>query len=402
MASRSKLSLAAIINAGSSSVKWGLCDLDQKADADLFLYRGEIQGIGGSSPRSRLKDAKGNLVAERDWKGSTLDHNGVVEEIFALIDKILKKEQAELRAAGHRIVHGGLAYAGPILIDAKAIKELDALSPLAPLHQEQGLLMVRRIAKQWPDLPQIACFDTSFHHSQPKIAKLLPLPRSYWDEGVRRYGFHGLSYEYIMGKIRALSPRLGKGRIIIAHLGSGASLCALRDGRSMACSMGFSALDGLMMGTRSGAIDPGILLYLAERGMAINDLQDLLYRRSGLLGVSGLSSDMRDLRRSTAPEAKEAIDLFIHRLLQEIGAQLCALGGIDGLVFTGGIGENDAATRLETISGLRWLGASLDEKRNHAGNGLISAQGSAIEIWALATDEAAMIAHHVQALLTLS
>jgi len=263
----------------------------------------------------------------------------------------------EIVAAGHRVVHGGDRYAAPVLIDDGVMRHLETLTPLAPLHQKRNLAPIRALAAQRPSLPQVACFDTAFHQTQPEIARLFPLPKALTDAGVKRYGFHGLSYEYVAGKLKSDHKLGNKRRVIVAHLGNGASLCALLDGRSIASTMGFTALDGLMMGTRSGTIDPGVLLYLMdEKGVSSADLTRLLYRESGLLGVSGLSHDMRTLLASSEPRAKLAVDLFVYRIVRETGSLAAALGGLDALVFTGGIGEHAAPVREAVRRSLAWLG----------------------------------------------
>ena len=263
----------------------------------------------------------------------------------------------EIVAAGHRVVHGGDRYASPVRVDAAVLALLEALTPLAPLHQKRNLAPIRALAAQRPGLPQVACFDTAFHQTQPEIARLFPLPKALTDAGVKRYGFHGLSYEYVAGKLKNHDQMKTKRRVVIAHLGNGASLCALLDGRSIASTMGFTALDGLMMGTRCGTIDPGVLLYLMqEKGMSRADLERLLYRESGLLGVSGISHDMRALLASAAPRAKLAVALFVYRIVREVGSLAAALGGLDALVFTGGIGEHAAPVREAVGRGIAWLG----------------------------------------------
>ena len=269
------------------------------------------------------------------------------------------------------------------------------LVPLAPLHQSHNLSPIRVIAEATPHLPQVACFDTAFHRSQSLLAQSFALPRELTAAGVRRYGFHGLSYEYIAARLRETEPVIAAGRVIVAHLGNGASLCAMRDGRSVASTMGFTAVDGLMMGTRTGALDPGVLLYLMdERGMNARQIEELIYSKSGLLGVSGISSDMRTLRASPAPEAREAIDLFVYRIAREIGSLSAALGGLDGLVFTGGIGENDAATRREVAARCIWLGVEIDAAANEAAGPRIDAASSRVAVRVIPTDEERMIALH--------
>jgi acetate kinase len=295
-----------------------------------------------------------------------------------------------------------MTYDAPVRVDEHVLTELERFIPLAPLHQPHNLAPIRTIAAHAPDLPQVACFDTAFHRSQAPVTQRFALPRRFHDEGVRRYGFHGLSYEFIAARMRELAPDLAAGRLVVAHLGNGASLCAMQDGRSVASTMGFTAVDGLMMGTRCGALDPGVLVYLMnEHGMDARAIEDLIYRRSGLLGVSGISSDMRTLRASTAPEAAEAIALFVHRIVREIGSLAAALGGIDGLVFTGGIGENDADTRAEVMRGCAWLGLRADEARSAQGAGRISAEDSRVAAWVISTDEERMIARHTAMLLRL-
>jgi acetate kinase len=288
-----------------------------------------------------------------------------------------------------------MKYAAPLRIDPAALAELERFVPLAPLHQPHNLAPIRAILEQAPHLPQVACFDTAFHRSHAAVVQSFALPRSYFAEGVRRYGFHGLSYEYVAAELRRLAPDIADSRVIIAHLGNGASLCAVHQGRSVASTMGFTAVDGLMMGTRCGTIDPGVVLYLMDQnGMDARAIEDLIYRKSGLLGVSGISSDMRSLRASSAPEAAEAIALFVHRIVREIGSLAAALGGLDALLFTAGIGENDAATRAEVAEGCAWLGLALDPERNSAGAGRIDAGTSRIQAWVVPTNEELMIARH--------
>jgi acetate kinase len=286
-------------------------------------------------------------------------------------------------------------FVGPVRLDLKVLAELARLNQLAPLHQPHNLTPIRAIFEAAPHIPQVACFDTAFHRGQPDIAQSFALPRRFKDAGVRRYGFHGLSYEYLVSRLRDLQPELSSKRVILAHLGNGASLCATNLGQSVASTMGFTAIDGLIMGTRCGALDPGVVLYLMqEHRMDAVAVEALLYRESGLLGVSGISSDMRALRASPEPHAREAIDLFIYGIVRETGSMVAALGGIDGFVFAGGIGENDAATRREVIEGCRWMGAVLDPVLNAKGEGLISTATSQVPIWVIATDEERLIANH--------
>ncbi|WP_374355144.1 acetate/propionate family kinase [Chitinimonas sp.] len=384
----------AVINAGSSSIKFSV--YLHLADAQLQPWlAGMLDGIG-SGPHGLVRDAQGQTLLERNWPATT----GYTELLLGLLDWLeTHLGEHTLRAVGHRVVHGGPHHAKPQRVDAALLADLQALVPLAPLHQPHNLLAITTLAAHLPDLLQIACFDTAFHQGMPALARQFALPRALSEQGVLRYGFHGLSYEYIAGELARLDPAALAGRVVVAHLGSGASLCALQGGRSVASSMGFSALDGLMMGSRCGAIDPGVLLYLQRQGMGLDELEDLLYRRSGLLGVSGISSDLRVLLASDSPHAREAIDLFVYRIVREIGALVAVLGGLDALVFTAGIGEHAPAIRAAVGRALGWLGMALDESANEAGALRISTAASAVSVWAIPTDEAAMIARHCLALL---
>ena len=305
-----------------------------------------------------------------------------------------------LVGVGHRVVHGGTRFSVPALIDSDVADYLSRLIPLAPLHQPHNLTPIRRIAQQAGAPPQVACFDTAFHRTQPEVEQTLPLPREITDRGVRRYGFHGLSYEYIASRLPEIDSRAARGRTVVAHLGNGASLCGMQAGRSVASTMGFTALEGLMMGTRTGSIDPGVILYLFDTlHMNAHDVSALLYKRSGLLGVSGISSDMRVLASSESAQAREAIDLFVYRIVREIGSVAAALGGIDALVFTAGIGENASSVREAVCRGCNWLGVELDEAAN-AGNRLrVSSASSSVSVWVIPTDEELMVARHTRELL---
>jgi acetate kinase len=385
----------AVLNAGSSSIKFALYQAGRDGPV---LFRGQIEGIG-VAPHLKAQSAAGEVVAERRWSKDELDHRAATGEIIEL-GRGFSAEHPIL-AVGHRVVHGGTEFARPARVDAGVLAALAKLIPLAPLHQPHNLAPIEVIAAAQPDLPQIACFDTAFHRSQPAVAQQFALPRDISAAGVRRYGFHGLSYDFIVSRLLESDPALARSRLVIAHLGNGASLCAVHGGRSVASTMGFTAVDGLMMGTRTGNLDPGVLLYLIEeRGFDAGAIEDLLYRRSGLLGVSGISSDMRTLRRSAAPEAREAIDLFVYRIVREVGGMAAALGGIDGLIFTAGIGEHDALTRAEVVAGCGWLGLKLDASRNAQGEGRISADGAAVSAWVVPTDEERMIARYTEAALS--
>jgi acetate kinase len=384
----------AVLNAGSSSIKFALYGTGHDG---ALLYRGQIEGIG-VAPHLKVADAAGSVAAERRWDKAALNHHDATAEILKLGRELLA-ERAVL-AFGHRVVHGGTEFAQPVRIDHAVMASLAELVPLAPLHQPHNLAPIEAIAAAAPRIPQVACFDTAFHRAQPALAQEFALPRELTAAGVRRYGFHGLSYDFIVSRLREIDPGLAKRRLVIAHLGNGASLCAVHDGRSVASTMGFTAVDGLVMGTRTGALDPGVLLYLMqERGLDAKGIEDVLYRQSGLLGVSGISSDMRTLRQSTSPAAAEAIALFVYRIVREIGSLAAALGGLDGVVFTAGIGENDAATRAEVTASCGWLGMTLDAKRNAHGRGVISRDGAAVTVLVVPTDEERMIARYTGATL---
>ncbi|HWU55087.1 MAG TPA: acetate/propionate family kinase [Rhizomicrobium sp.] len=386
----------AVINAGSSSIKFAIYDGEYHRS---LMFRGQIEQIG-VSPRLRVVDAEKQPVTERHWRAQEIDHRAATREILETAVGLI--HGVSVAGIGHRIVHGGLRYAAPVRIDAKVLATLETLTPLAPLHQPHNLLPIAFIAEHAPHMPQVGCFDTAFHRTQENLVQLFALPRKLTEAGIRRYGFHGLSYEYVVSQLSEIAPELTEARVIIAHLGNGASLCAVHNGRSVANTMGFTAVDGLMMGTRCGTIDPGVILYLMDSyGMGAREIENLIYRQSGLLGVSGISSDMRTLRASSSPAAVEAIALFTYRIVREIGSLAAALGGVDALIFTGGIGENDSAVRAEVADGCRWLGLELDEKRNKSGATRISADTSRISAWVVPTDEELMIARHTAKLLEL-
>lgn len=387
----------AVLNAGSSSIKFALYEATEEG---ALLFRGQVENIG-LSPHLKVADAAGTVVAERRWTGGAIDHHGATAEIMRIGRELLVGR--DVIAVGHRVVHGGTEFAQPARVDPAVIKSLARLVPLAPLHQPHNLAPIEAIAAAAPDMPQVACFDTAFHRTQPALAQEFALPRELTAAGVRRYGFHGLSYDYVVARLAEIDPALARGRVVIAHLGNGASLCAVSDGRSVASTMGLTAVDGLMMGTRAGSLDPAVLLYLIEeRGMNAKAIADLLYRQSGLLGVSGISSDMRTLRQSTAPAAVQAIALFVYRIVREIGSMAAALGGLDRLVFTAGIGEHDAATRAEIAAGCSWLGVALDAERNAKGAGVISRDDANVKVLVVPTDEERMIAHYTRELLGMA
>ena len=384
----------AVINAGSSSVKFAVY---QATKDERCTFRGQVEGIG-VAPRIKITDDRGAIVEDRTLRSQDFDHAAATREIIETGRALLKEDS--IIAFGHRVVHGGLDYAAPVRVTEAVLEDLAKLEPLAPLHQPHNLAPIRAIMQLAPQIPQIACFDTAFHRAQSNLAQAFALPRRFAEEGVRRYGFHGLSYEFLVSRLQERAPELAGRRIVFAHLGNGASLCAVKDGRSVASTMGFTAVDGLMMGTRCGAVDPGVILYMMQRhGMDSAAIENLIYRQSGLLGVSGISSDVRVLRASPDPAAKEAIALFVYRIVRELGSLVAALGGIDGLVFSAGIGEHDAATRVEVVENSRWMGATLDPARNEKSEGLISADNSAVAVWVIPTDEERLIARHTAAAL---
>jgi acetate kinase len=380
------------LNAGSSSLKFKLFEA-RGPDGLQLASRGEVERIG-SAPRFVARNPAGAKLAERSWPDPDQDFQSLLATVIDWAETHLGADT--LVAVGHRVVHGGPDRHRPERVTPELLTALDRLTPLAPLHEPHNVAPIRAIAAARPNLPQVVCFDTSFHHTMPKIATRFALPREYEEAGVRRYGFHGLSYEYISRRLRGVAPRLAAGRIIVAHLGNGASLCAMLEGRSIDTTMGFTALDGLMMGTRCGNLDPGVVLYLEqERGLTAKQVEDLLYRRSGLLGASGgIASDMRTLLASPEAHAKEAVELFVFRAAREIGALTSSLGGLDGLVFTAGIGEHAPAIRAMVGARLGWLGVEIDPDANVRDAALISAPHSRIEVRVIATDEEAMIAHH--------
>ncbi len=370
------------INAGSSSVKFAVYGI---ADEPGEMARGQVSGIGGDS----------RLVVESNGTRSDAntvvapDHAGALKAILHTCDALAS--DSTIVGVGHRVVHGGTRYDKPVVLDESVLTDLTALEPLAPLHQPHNLAGIRAARSAFPDAVQVACFDTGFHRGHPWVNDTFALPRYLYEKGVRRYGFHGLSYDFITGRLRDVAPRLAKGRTVVAHLGNGASMCALLAGRSIGSSMGFSALDGLPMGTRCGQLDPGVVLYLIQHeGMDVQSVLDMLYQQSGLRGLSGLSNDMRELERSGDPRAREAIAYYVFRVRRELGAMAAILGGLDGLVFTGGIGENSALVRRLVCEGMDWLGIRIDEQANQAN--AMDLGTDIVRVMVLPTDEEGVIA----------
>ena len=386
----------AVLNAGSSSIKYSLF-LRDGGGLDL-AQRGQVEGLH-TAPRFEAVDRAGNRVAEHAWsQGAALGHAGAMDFLVAHLRERLQRNR--LVGIGHRVVHGGMQYSQPVRMDAKILEALEQFVPLAPLHQPHNLAPIRQLLERAPELPQVACFDTAFHRGNPELAQMFALPAELHAQGVCRYGFHGLSYEYIASVLPGVDAKAASGRTIVLHLGNGASMCALAGGRSVASTMGFTAVDGLPMGTRCGAIDPGVILYLIDqRGMDARAVEKLVYSQSGLLGVSGISSDMRTLLASDDPRARLAVDLYVYRIRRELGSLVAALGGLDALVFTAGIGEHAAPIRERVCRDATWLGVELDPVANAARGPRISTASSAVSAWVVPTNEELMIARHTAALL---
>jgi acetate kinase len=383
-----------VLNAGSSSLKFALYDV---AASLTETMRGEIENLD-SAPHLLARDKSGATMADQHWSsGEPTDFGSVFAVMLKFVDDCLRSDT--LIAVGHRIVHGGAKHVAPEIVTKDLLAALQALTPLDPLHLPHNLAPIHAIVAARPTLPQVACFDTAFHHTMPLEASRFALPRALTDAGIRRYGFHGLSYEFIVKQLQVTAPALARSKVIAAHLGAGASLCALRGGASVATTMGFSVLDGLVMATRCGTLDPGAILYLARQGKSFTEIEDLLYRQSGLLGVSGISGDMRVLIASDDPRAREAIDLFTYRVATEAGGFVSALGGLDGLVFTAGIGERAPIIRAEICDRLSWLGVRLDAAANAANADRISSTDSKVDVRVIATDEEATIARHTEAVV---
>ena len=380
-----------VLNAGSSSIKFSA--FAPEGGTLRLALSGQIEGLY-TAPRFIAKDMEGTQVGSKSWgEGETLGHDGAI----AYLGDFLRGhgEGHHLQAVGHRVVHGGAEFARPVRVTSEVLSALDKLTPLAPLHQPHNLKAIEIIANRRPELPQVACFDTAFHRVQPEVAQAFALPESITRQGVRRYGFHGLSYEYIASVLPQVDARAASGRTVVAHLGNGASMCAMAGGRSMASTMGFTAVDGLPMGTRCGNVDPGVILYMMdELRMDVHAIEEMIYKQSGLLGVSGISSDMRALLASEDARARFAVELYTYRIGRELGSLAAALQGIDALVFTAGIGEHAAVIRERVCRDAAWLGLELDPAANAAGGPRISTASSRVAVWAIPTNEELMIARH--------
>lgn len=388
-----------VLNAGSSSLKFCVYH-KHETERWRLESRGQIEGIG-TSPQLSVKNSEGEKIADGKLPETIKDGRNAIDYLGNWLRSTYG--EARLLGVGHRVVHGGAKYAKPIIVTKEVLDDLRGLIPLAPLHQPYNLAAIEALYERRADVPQVACFDTSFHRGHSAVAELVPLPANLRKEGLQRYGFHGLSYEYIASILPEVAPEIAHGRVIVAHLGSGASLCALKNGKSVDTTMSFTAVDGICMGTRPGAIDPGVVLYLFQQlKMSVKEVEEILYKKSGLLGISGISNDMRDLLGKNEPEARLAVDYFIYRVAKEIGALTSVLGGIDGLVFTAGIGENSAEIRQRICDSCSWLGVELDAKANLSKGPRISASTSKVSTWVIPTNEELMIARHTGVLLGLT
>lgn len=388
---------ALVLNAGSSSLKF--CVFERPAGEGWHLEaRGQIEGIG-TSPHLSIKGESGTKLVDQDV--SARDAREALDTLGGWLRSTYGG--ARVLGVGHRVVHGGARFKSPTIVNQEVLRELQQLVPLAPLHQPYNLAAIEAVFEQLPGIPQVACFDTSFHRGQPEVAELIPLPRDLRQQGLQRYGFHGLSYEYIASVLPEVAPEIAGSRVIVAHLGSGASMCALKGGKSFDSSLGFTALDGLCMGTRPGSLDPGVVLHLFQGlNLSAKEVEALLYKKSGLLGISGISNDMRDLLGQSDPAARLAVDYFVYRAAKEIGALTAALGGVDALVFTAGIGENSAEIRQRICESSAWLGIELDEAANTSRQSKISNASSKVSVWVVPTNEELMIARHTGSLLGLA
>jgi acetate kinase len=389
---------ALVLNAGSSSLKF--CVFGKPAgEGWRQASRGQIEGIG-TSPRISARNGDRQVLINQDLDAGILDQRSALDALAHWLRSTYAG--ARILGVGHRVVHGGVQYAAPTVVTRQVLADLHTLEPLAPLHQPHNLAAIEAVFERLPDVPQVACFDTSFHRTQSPLAQLIALPRTIRDGGVQRYGFHGLSYEYISTMLPQMAPEIAQERVIVAHLGSGSSLCAIKNGKSVDSSLGFTALDGLCMGTRPGSVDPGVILYLFENlKLTPEEVAAILYKKSGLLGISGISNDMRVLLNSNEPDARVAVDFFVYRAAKEIGALAAILGGVDGLVFTAGIGENSVEIRKRICQSSAWLGIELDQEANLKGGPRLSEPGSKVSAWVIPTNEELMIAWHTGVLLGL-
>jgi acetate kinase len=388
-----------VLNAGSSSLKFCVY---QRAETDSWSLksRGQIEGLG-TSPRLIVRDAEIRVLIDQVLDCEVRDVPGALDVLTSWLTS--NYGGAQLLGVGHRVVHGGAHYTRPTLVTSQVLLDLHRLEPFAPLHQPYSLAAIETVLERLPHVSQVACFDTSFHQGRPTVSQVVPLPLEIYHKGVQRYGFHGLSYEYITTMLPEVAPEIAGGRIILAHLGSGASLCALKGGKSVDTSLGFTALDGLCMSTRPGAVDPGVILYLFQSlGLSTNEVENILYKKSGLLGLSGISGDVRVLLASNDPKARLAVDYFVYRAVKEVGAMAAVLGGVEGIVFTAGIGENSAEIRKRICEASAWLGLEIDSELNARSHLRISRPASKVSAWVIPTNEELIIAKHTSAVLGLA
>ena len=387
-----------VLNAGSSSLKFRVFARPRKGTLDLEA-RGQIEGLG-TSPRLTVKDAQGKTLTDEALDAG-LKNGGPAVEVLATWLRS-KFGGGRVLGVGHRVVHGGRAYAAPVKVETKTLADLQALAPLAPLHLPYNIAAIEAVFERLPDVPQVACFDTSYHRGRAAVTEIVPLPKELRDAGMQRYGFHGLSYEYIASVLPEVAPEIAGRRVVVAHLGSGASLCAMKNGRSVDTTLSVTALDGLCMGTRPGSLDPGAVLHLVQgMGLSAQEVEAVLYKKSGLLGISGISNDMRDLLESDAEEARLAVDYFVYSAAKHVAAMAAVLQGLDGIVFTAGIGENSAEIRRRILGACAWLGIEVDGPANDRGGPRLSTAASRVSAWVVPTNEELMIARHTAALLGL-
>ena len=389
---------ALVLNAGSSSLKFCVYQRPEAASWRLEA-RGQIDGIG-TSPRFSAKEESGKTLAEETLDSNVRDGRIALDALASWLRS--RYGGSRVLGVGHRVVHGGAQYSQPTVVTPEVLADLHRLIPLAPLHQPYNLAAIEAVSERLPSVPQVACFDTSFHRGHAAVADVVPLPQDVCQSGLQRYGFHGLSYEYIASILPQVAPDIAKGRVIVAHLGSGASLCAMKEGKSVDSTLSFTALDGLCMGTRPGALDPGVVLYLFQTlNLSPKEVENMLYKKSGLLGISGISNDMRNLLDRSEPDARLAVDYFVYRAAKEIGAMAAVLGGVDALVFTAGIGENSAEIRRRICEASAWLGIKLDTDANGRKGPRITQEKSKVSAWVIPTNEELMIARHTGRLLGL-
>lgn len=385
-----------VINAGSSSIKFFLYEISQ-GDALSVILGGQLDGIATQIPHLKAKNAQGTVLIDKDLDPAAANNVSAAQTV---VDNwLVEQSNGTPLAVGHRVVHGGSEFSAPILIDDEVLKKLTDLTSLAPLHQPNNLAPIKMIKNSHPTIPQIACFDTAFHRTHSEVADRFAIPQTFYDQGIRRYGFHGLSYAFIAKQLGKIDPKLAQGKVVVAHLGSGASACAIQNGKSVDSTMSFSALDGLPMGTRPGRLDPGVMLWMMRKGMTVDEIQHTLYHQSGLKGLSGISNDMRELLESDKPSAKLALDFFAWRVAENIAGLGCAMNGIDALIFTAGVGENAPAVRASICAHLEWLGININAENNAKNQTNIATSNSKIGVYVVPTNEELVIAQYALEIL---